>query len=88
VDEFDKMGKLVENEEGFPLTSPGVFFSLTEEGSRKFSEMIRKPNPTATEALKEEKKIISEEQLEKFGKEPVNVMIPLKKREDDKDRES
>ena len=55
------------------------FFSLTEEGSRKFLEMLDKPNPRAAKVLQEARKILSPEQLAKFGKEPVYVTIPRKK---------
>jgi len=46
---------------------------FTEEGSRKFWELLAKPNPRAVATLKRGRKIVESADFSKFGREPIIV---------------
>lgn len=48
-------------------------YALTEEGSRKFFEMMQEPNPRAVKTLRRGKELLKDVDISKFGKEPVTM---------------
>ena len=51
---------------------------LTKEGTKKFFEMLKQPDPARDEILKESIGISSNEQRSRFGKERFYVNFKLK----------
>ncbi len=51
---------------------------LTKEGTKKFFEMLKQPNPARDRIIEESKGISTPEQRQKFGKERVYVDFKLK----------
>jgi len=55
---------------------------LTEEGSRRFFKMLRRPNPAAVETRRCGKELLKDIDVSKIGKEPVRMLFKIKERED------
>lgn len=61
---------------------------LTKEGSKKFFELMARPNPKAVETLRRGKEILaqlSSEDIAKIGKEPVRMVFKVKKKRESHD---
>lgn len=64
-----------------PLGSPeaGIDdYSLTPDGSRRFFELMSRPNPAAVETIKQGRLMLSKDQLAKLGKERVAARLMVK----------